>query len=743
MNGVVRLGVAFAVSVALLIGLITSLVLALRSVLRFSFGTRAALKALSGGSPRTYRASMRALRRIWSGPWLQWVLPEAHRTGWALIECYGLFWEGAFDRALARVEPLVAQKDASIWPLTVLLKVECLLFDDRVVDARQVLVAHRRDLWAVPSRANEGADLEMVEALLRFYEGALDESGSLLAEFVASAGACSPNVRLAHFHLAAIAFRQGRSQETVRSHLLTAAYRGGSLFPASWAEQAHAELFPGVPPISRETALAKAGPPMLQARVATSGAPLVSLARNLAAGLGLLRFRAGSLERLVFSHEQWVLLALFNVACVGLARSVDYSPGATLFDLGAFAAATPILWLGFAASLAVWGLRPANAGLRVAVAFYSALPVPLVLHLSLTQQSSRKISGGVAVVHEIAALWALALFVFLAKRLTDRTGVARLAAAGTFFALAWLWPMRFVGRYPIWFSPHPRSVEATDTEPEGVAALAFAQADRLNAAEAALRPERPGVEDLYFVGFAPWGREDVFLREARSAQHLFDDRFDTRGHSLVLANDLSVREALPMASEIGLAHALRAVGRQMNREEDVLFLLATSHGSSAGLAVEAPGREGAFTDGELTPLELRRFLDEAGIKWRVLMVSGCKSGVFVDPLKNENTLVATASAGDRVSFGCGNGHAFTEFGRAVFAEQLVHERSFPVAFARAADSIRAREEREGRPPSHPQLWVGAAIDAKLRSLETRVGDALTELAIDPIEEGDAGQTAAP
>ena len=53
--------------------------------------------------------------------------------------------------------------------------------------------------------------------------------------------------------------------------------------------------------------------------------------------------------------------------------------------------------------------------------------------------------------------------------------------------------------------------------------------------------------------------------------------------------------------------------------------------------------------GEVTPGELRALLDEAGIKWRVLMVSSCKSGVFVAPLENEFTLIATASAADAPS----------------------------------------------------------------------------------------------
>src|SRR5262249_6198906 len=57
----------------------------------------------------------------------------------------------------------------------------------------------------------------------------------------------------------------------------------------------------------------------------------------------------------------------------------------------------------------------------------------------------------------------------------------------------------------------------------------YAQPHMVGEAVEALEAARPGIPELYFIGFAGTSSEDVFLKEARFAQGLFDARFDTRG----------------------------------------------------------------------------------------------------------------------------------------------------------------------------------------------------------------------
>ena len=81
-----------------------------------------------------------------------------------------------------------------------------------------------------------------------------------------------------------------------------------------------------------------------------------------------------------------------------------------------------------------------------------------------------------------------------------------------------------------WWSV-PSAVEARDTRypsPASEEVLA-AQPHLLDDALSDLEDQRPGLTDLYFVGFAPDATEDVFRKDVVAARELFDQRFDTDG----------------------------------------------------------------------------------------------------------------------------------------------------------------------------------------------------------------------
>jgi len=231
---------------------------------------------------------------------------------------------------------------------------------------------------------------------------------------------------------------------------------------------------------------------------------------------------------------------------------------------------------------------------------------------------------------------------------------------------------------------------------------------------ARLLPERKGVTDLYFVGFAGDGSQDVFMRELFSVERLFTEPFGAAGRTVTLVNNPDTALKRPFATLSNLTRALKRVGQVMNRDEDVLFLYLTSHGTSEGeLTVE----NGALELELVTPEDLRRILAEAGIKWRVIAVSACFSGAFIDPLKEDHTLIMTASDADHESFGCENGADFTWFGKAYFDEALRTTSSFTGAFQLAREKIREREKKEGETASNPQMFVGKAMEGKLAELE--------------------------
>jgi hypothetical protein len=114
-------------------------------------------------------------------------------------------------------------------------------------------------------------------------------------------------------------------------------------------------------------------------------------------------------------------------------------------------------------------------------------------------------------------------------------------------------------------------------------------------------------------------------------------------------------------------------------------------------------------------------LDASGIKNRVLIISACYSGGFIEPLKDANTLIMSAAAADRPSFGCGAESEFTYFGKAVIDEQLrKNTTSFEQAFKNAIPIIRSRETAQGFEFSDPKISVGEKISPILQALEKQL-----------------------
>lgn len=245
----------------------------------------------------------------------------------------------------------------------------------------------------------------------------------------------------------------------------------------------------------------------------------------------------------------------------------------------------------------------------------------------------------------------------------------------------------------------------------------YAQQDLLRKSLAAVEGGRPGVADIYLLAAGLYAREDVFMKEVQLIAELFRKRFDTAGRSVVLLNNRTTLDTYPVASLTSISAALQRIGSRMNRDEDLLVMYLSSHGSeSHRLAVD-------FWPLRLAPIDppaLKKALDESGIKWRVIVVSACYSGGFIQPLQDEHTMIITASSATRTSFGCGSMSDATWLAQALFNEELRKTWSFETAFAAASQSIAERERAQGYEPSEPQLFVGADIRRKLAEIEGRL-----------------------
>jgi hypothetical protein len=160
----------------------------------------------------------------------------------------------------------------------------------------------------------------------------------------------------------------------------------------------------------------------------------------------------------------------------------------------------------------------------------------------------------------------------------------------------------------------------------------------------------------------------------------------------------------------GLRYALGEVARKMNPERDILFLSLSSHGSDAPLLSVS---NGGLPLEQVTGDNLASALRDSGIKWRILVISACHAGAFIAPLKDPNTVLITAAAADKTSFGCSDDRDLTYFGEAFYRDALPRAQSLQQAFALSRAAIAVREQAEHVTPSDPQAYFGARIEQLL------------------------------
>jgi hypothetical protein len=230
-----------------------------------------------------------------------------------------------------------------------------------------------------------------------------------------------------------------------------------------------------------------------------------------------------------------------------------------------------------------------------------------------------------------------------------------------------------------------------------------------------LRPQRRGRVDTYFIVASFWG-EPVFESEATQAEAILREHFgaDER-NSIVLSAGGGAERRFPSATPDHLSAAIGQVGSLIDANEDLVVLFLTSHGSPDGsIALREPNRLSA----SMRPVHLRDMLQQAGIRNRVVIVSACFSGAFIAPLMDDNTIVLTAAAPNRSSFGCQPQREWTFFGDAYFNHALRGGASLINSFDQARVLIEQWErEQHLTPPSNPQRFIGPSAADLVRRAE--------------------------
>src|SRR6202048_4923539 len=131
-----------------------------------------------------------------------------------------------------------------------------------------------------------------------------------------------------------------------------------------------------------------------------------------------------------------------------------------------------------------------------------------------------------------------------------------------------------------------------------------------------------GARKTAVISFGLSGEQDVFRSEASGAASVVANRF---GGDPVIVR-FNTRKNGDATIE-ALAATLETTGKRIDSGTDVLFLILTSHGSPDGLDVTVGRRRTT-----LTPSSLSDIVDQAGVRYKVVIISACYSGGFIPHL---------------------------------------------------------------------------------------------------------------
>ena len=238
----------------------------------------------------------------------------------------------------------------------------------------------------------------------------------------------------------------------------------------------------------------------------------------------------------------------------------------------------------------------------------------------------------------------------------------------------------------------------------------LAQGRLLDEALANVPASTPAVE-LYSLTLGGDGKQSVFLRESDYVSNMLASRFGAYGQ-IRLVNHRDHLGDRPMATRENLRRAALTLAERSG-PEDLLFIYLTSHGTHEHeLVLDQPRMELA----DLPADELAAVLAPLKNRDKIIVISACYSGGFLPALKDNRTLVMTASQADRVSFGCSEEADFTYFGDALFAQALNQTDDLEHAFKLAKATVAERELADNFEASEPQIWAPKGVLARWQVL---------------------------
>ncbi len=434
--------------------------------------------------------------------------------------------------------------------------------------------------------------------------------------------------------------------------------------------------------------------------------------RNLVNGVRLIFFKRVALSEFYVSHDQLVALILLLIGVTYIGSYILSLPKPEFSQYGLSTIAIQLFFIALAVYLYSKIFRAKESILSLYIVFLSIWPLFHLVWIVIGKNVAFnywEFFGNNKLYYIILNIWIAFVVVSMLVRNFEKNKKHVFLSVFIYVAVLAI-PLNYLSTGGFWYEKYvyEKEYKTLNQETTYYNQFQFIENIRKN-----LRPQRRAISDIYFVGFASYSKEDVFMKEVQYAKRMFDDKYDTKGRSVALINNKKTLEKIPLASKSNLNLVLEHIGKLIDPDDDVLFLYVTSHGSKKH---KISVRMNPLNLNELDPTDLKTALIKSGIKYRVLLISACYSGGFVEPLKDDYTLIFTASAKNKTSFGCSNKNEFTYFGRAVFKDNMEKNYNFISAFNNAIESIKKKEKKNKLTYSDPQLFIGSKIREKISIL---------------------------
>ena len=438
---------------------------------------------------------------------------------------------------------------------------------------------------------------------------------------------------------------------------------------------------------------------------------LGNLGRNLLSGLRLALFLRVGRSSFRISAAQLVLIVLVSAAIDIDTDWVRAAPDSRFSFVGLHGELFALGLLALSSAVIATLRRERDIYLALPVVLLASFPAIQVVHALPDIPRLGVAMSDVArhVFDDAIFAWMLVVAIRAVYVCTQSQGARRriFAVGGGVLVVAPLWFAPLIGPLDPWWVEYDSVTAERDAMSPASEPVLAAQDFIMDRALDELEDERPAVTDLYFVGFAPDARRPGFVADVDAAQRVMDERWHTKGRSVVLVNSpLTVAER-PFATITHLRQVLLEIGDLIDTDDDIVMVyLVGSSGSDHTLAAVNPPLELVG----LSPQGLKELLDAAGIRWRIIVVSTCYAGAWVDALQDDETAVIASSSANTRASDCTGGIGTSSFGEAFFNDGMRRGDDLALAF----DAARKRLARVHAP--EPVMSIGPAIADHLKRL---------------------------